>query len=289
MSAVPGEECDYKVLAAALNSAGWQQFAFLKSEDHSAVLDGTGHEKPAADRRWIVITHSCDIVHHTDQELFVELLALERIQEVSNDDLAKQSPRLRFVTAYQQGDPPPIWFAARASFKVSVSRERLRNLSPDNAISIRSAQDNDGLRGKSEHELSEWLAGRYNRSWAPTEFDKRLSKNIAKIQQSLTRLRGLGVEDIFARVTPGTELGAGEQYEIDLVILVDPAEEANIDAVKAEAETLARQVAQKDRIAMVSAPYVELSTRYGYGYVQGWMRFHDVLRDSMSSRGQGGR
>ena len=208
---------------------------------------------------------------------------------MSSDDLAKQSPRLRYVAAYEQGNLLPIWFTARASFRVSVPRERLRSLSPDNAICLRSAQDNDGLRGKSEHELSEWLAGRYNRSWAPTEFDKRLSKNIAKIQQSLIRLRGLGVEDIFARVTPGKELGSGEQYEIDLVILVNPAEQANLDAVKAEAETLARQVAQKDRIAMVRAPYVELSTRYGYGYVQGWMRFHDVLRDSMSSRAQGGR
>jgi hypothetical protein len=81
------------------------------------------------------------------------------------------------------------------------------------------------------------------------------SRNIVKIQQSLTRLRGLGVEDIFARVTPAKEL--------------------------------ARQVAQKDRIAMVRAPYVEVSTRYGY--VHGWMRFHDVLRDSMSSRVQGDR
>lgn len=289
MSALSGEECDYKVLAAALNSAGWQQFVFVKSEDHPTVLDGTGYEKLTADSRWIVVTHSCDIVHHTDQELFVELLALERMQKVSDDDLAKQSPRLRYLAAYVHGDLSPIWFTARASFRVSVLRERLRSLSPDNAISLRSAQDNDGLRGKSEHELSQWLAGRYNRSWAPTEFDKRLSRNIVKIQQSLTRLRGLGVEDIFARVTPGEELGSGEQYEIDLVILVDPAQEANLDAVKAEAETLARQVAQKDRIAMVRAPYVELSTRYGYGYVQGWMRFHDVLRDSMSSRVQGGR
>jgi len=75
--ALSGEECDYKVLAAALNSAGWQQFSFVKSADHSTVLAGAGHEKLTADSRWIVVTHSCDIVHHTDQELFVELLALE--------------------------------------------------------------------------------------------------------------------------------------------------------------------------------------------------------------------
>ncbi len=288
MSALPGEECDYKVLAAALNSAGWQQFAFVKSEDHAALLDGTGHEKLTADRRWIVVTHSCDIVHHTDQELFVELLALERLQNVSSNDLAQQSPRLKYVAAYVVGDSSRIWFIARASIRVSVPRERFRAIGPDNAISLRSAQDSEGLRGQSEHELIEWLAARYNRSWTPTEFDKRLSRNIKKIQESLTRLRDLGVEDIFARVTPGKELGPEEQYEIDLVILVSPDKQANLDAIKIEAETLARQVA-KDRIAMVSAPCVELSTRYGYGYVQGWMRFHDVLRDSASSRAQGGR
>jgi hypothetical protein len=282
--ALSGEQCDYKALAAALNSAGWQQFAFIKSEDHSTVLDGAGHVKLTADGRWIVVTHSCDLVHHTDQEPFVEILGLERAQEVSSDDLAKQSPRLRYVAAYEDGDSSPLWFIARASTRISILRERLRVLSPDNAISLRSAQDNDGLRGKSEHGLSEWLAGRYNRSWAPTEFDKRLSRNIAKIQPSLTRLRGFGVEDVFARVTPGKELDSGEQYEIDLVILVNPAEQANLDAIKIEADTLARHVTQKDRIAMVSPPYVELSTRCGYGYVQGWMRFHDVLRDSMSSR-----
>jgi len=286
---LPGEKCDYKALAAELNSAGWQQFAFVRSEDHSVVLAGTGHEALPAERRWIVVTHSCDIVHHTDQELCIELLALERIQDVTVDELSKQSPRLRYVAAHQRGDLSPIWFCARASMRVSVPREHLHGVSPDSAISLRSTQDNDGLRGKYEHELSEWLAGRYNRSWAPTEFDKRLSKNIAKIQQSLTRLRGFGVEDIFARVTPSEELDQGEQYEIDLVVLVNPADEANLGAVKVEAETLARQITHNSKIAMVKAPHVELSSRYGYGFIRGWMRFHDVLRDSMSSRISGGR
>jgi hypothetical protein len=278
------DQCDYKTLAEKLDSAGWQQFSFVKPTDHSIVLDAFSTEYVAAPSRWIVVSHSCDLIHHTEQELHVELLRLEALPSVSADELALQSPRMAIITAYETGTQNPISFRARASHRLTVPRERLGSLAPDLAISLRSRSDPEGVRGPSEYQLSEWLASRYNRGWTPTEFDKRLSKNVGKIQPCLRRLRTHGVEEIFVRVTPASEIGPKEPYEIGLVILVDPEHEANLAAIQAESQTLARHIHQPGKVTVVQAPTVTLSNLMGYSLLRGWIRFHDVFRDSLASR-----
>ena len=284
MPRLVAQACDFKELAASLDSAGWQQFSFVKAEDHATVLAGIELVPLPSEHRLLLVTHSCDVVHHTEQEQFVEFLAIERVPTATAEDLSKQSPRLKFLAAYAKGDPEPVWFQAKASLRLSVPRDRLRTLSPDLCMSLRAPGDNEGLRGEFEEEVADWLASRYNRSWTPTEFDRRLSRNVAKIQSSLVRLAANGVQDIYARVTPSAELDPNEAYEIDLVILVDPEQEGRLGAVRSEAETLARAVAQPGAISMVRAPHVQLSTQYGHGYLRGWMQFQYVFRDSMAFR-----
>jgi len=134
------------------------------------------------------------------------------------------------------------------------------------------------------HGEAEWLAGRYNRGWTPSEFDRRLKKGVGKIQQSLQRLRSSGVEEIFARITPTQELGTEEHYEISLIVLVEPDRSDNINAVRSESRTLAHCIQQSGRIVVVPPPQVELSTNVGYGYLRGWLRFDEVFRDALAAK-----
>jgi hypothetical protein len=275
--------CDYKELACAIDHAGWQQFSFIKQADHSSILGGREHD-PAISR-WLVISHSCDLVHHTEQEPYVELLALEQLQAVPDAELAKQSPRMQILTAYEAVDQTPVFFRARACYRTSVPRERFRDVLPDTALSLRSASDPQGIRGESEHNLAQWLAGRYNRIWTPSEFDRRLAKNVGKIQSSLERLQSHGVEEVFARITPSEELAQSDGYEICLIIVVDPLRQDKLDAVRSESRVLARWIAEGNGIAVLpAAPQIELSDQLPYGAVRGWFRFHEVFRDSLASR-----
>jgi hypothetical protein len=277
-----GGDCDYKALGAALEAAGWQQYSFIKEADNPVVLSGSDGAGAGA-LRWIVISHSCDLVHHTEQEPFVELLGLEVVQGASDEELATRSPRLMFVTAYDTATQAPIPFRARASRRVSVDRQRLNKIAPDSSISLRSSHDPEGLRGKSEHALSEWLANRYSRGWTPTEFDRRVSRNVGKIQPTLKRLHSLGVEDIFVRVVPIKELGPVESYEMHLVIVVGPEHENNLPAIQAETAVLVGHLHVPNQIA-VMPPSVALSTFISYASIRYWLRFSDVFRDSLAFR-----
>ena len=174
---------------------------------------------------------------------------------------------MKFITAYETDTQKPISLRARVSQRVTIPRERLLSLTPDMTISLRSHDDPPGLRGKSEYQLSEWLSNRYNRSWTPTEFDRRISKNVGRIQPCLKRLGSYGVEEIFVRVTPTDALQPNEPYEVGFIILVDPAREADLRSVQAESQNLARAIQQPGTINVVQTPSVALSSVVQYGTV----------------------
>jgi len=216
--------------------------------------------------------------------MYAELLALDVLNDKPVDEMAKPSPRMRIISVYDSNQDAPIYCRARITQTLRVHRNCLCNLSPDKSISLRSSQDVVGLRGKSEREVCDWLAARYNRGWAPSEFDRRLKKSVGKIQPSLTRLRGLGVEEIFIRVTPAEELPDNEYYEVTIVILIDPEYQQNKGAIESEARSLAGVVQQPNKVKLVTPPHVVLSIDYGYGYLKGMLRFADVFRDALAAQ-----
>jgi hypothetical protein len=232
--------------------------------------------------RWLVITHSCDLIHHSEQETHVEFLGVEVLPNKPEKELALQSARMRIVKAFDATGKNPQFLCARATNRLSVPRTRLEGITPDTSICLRSSFDVAGLRGKSEREIGDWLAARYNRGWTPSEFDRRLKKNVGKIQQSLSRLKGKGVEEIFIRVTPLEEL-IDEAYEVSLLIIVLPEFESSLTAIHAEAKAFANSVQQTNLITIATPPNVQLSTMIAYEFVKGWLRFQDVFRDSLAA------
>ena len=239
--------------------------------------------KSPGELRWLVTTHSCDLIHHSEQETCAELLGLESLANVPDGEYALQSARMKIVTAFDRGANAPLFFRARAAYRLTVPRYRLKDLTPDSSICLRSASDAAGLRGKSERELAEWLAARYSRGWTPSEFDRRLKTNVGKIQKSLARLRSQGVEEILVRVTPSEELAPDEAYEITVLLLLAPQFASNMNAVRAEANIFVDCLQRPGLIVMASPPNVDLSTHIGYAYVRGWLRFHEILRDSLAA------
>jgi hypothetical protein len=272
---------DYKALGAALNKAGWQQYSFLKPGDHTATLGDVADN--FGDLRWLVITHSCDLIHHSEQEVNVELLGVEAMSVGSEKELALQSSRMCIVKAYSDTGTQLMFLRARALNRLSLPRVKLQNITPDKSICLRSPYDVAGLRGKSEREIGDWLAARYNRGWTPSEFDRRLKKNVGKIQKSLIRLQSHGVADILIRVTPQDELTLDEPYEVSLIIIAAPESEPLLSAIQAEAKTFANSVQQPNLIIIATPPNVQLSTLISFEFIKGWLRFHDVFRDSLAA------
>jgi hypothetical protein len=239
------QDKETKSLASRIADAGWEQFSFVKKEDAANVLAAESFD---GEKRLIVISHSCDIVHEGPDFPSIEVLEVEVVQSPDSSLLAFGAPRLiQFESVVIPNATTIIW-QARACDRHRVPRERLSCIEPDKAISIRTPRDGNCGKALSAEKIAAWLARQYDRPVLPTEFNNRWAPKRTKIRKSLQRLVDCGVEELLFSIDPDGELGTGDVYDIRILAIMEPGKDAK--AANAEVGTLAQHL-QCDGIRVV--------------------------------------
>ena len=66
--------------------------------------------KSPGELRWLVTTHSCDLIHHSEQETCAELLGLESLANVPDGEARCKAREGKIVTAFDRA-PTPLFFS----------------------------------------------------------------------------------------------------------------------------------------------------------------------------------
>lgn len=184
----------------------------------------------ASDDILIVISHSCDLVHHDlDSEPYLQVLLARKAREPDgNLTYGKNVRRLQFDV---QINGEEIAYEALAHEVFRLPRTVLSGASPD---------DSRLLLAKEIDLLKQWVVKRYSRVAFPDEFNGRISKVSNKIRKLLKK-QGERIEGVYVLLETDEELSAKDDYRISIVATMLEGDHDNPEA-RTEAESTLSQV-----------------------------------------------
>ncbi len=197
----PGNEpqtTDEDVIAAICDKA-WSQGDLLPDDIAKKVVPEAELKKGA---RGVVVSHDCDLVHHSLlNEPVVEVLLLHPVT-VQGDLTQAKNPR-RIHLPYSEGGKV-IYYEAFVHRRIFIDRRILAEAAPVKG----------GFDSEARDDLRQWLAKRYVRAAFPTEFDKRINNVKKKIKKALDTAEGKAISGIYIFLDKDVELPAGTPYKI---------------------------------------------------------------------------
>ena len=211
-------------LGSQLEAVGWRQGRMVKPANIKELLTTT--EIPfEPELVLLVASQSCDIANNSiELDPCVEFSVGRRIHTTDGNFTYNKNPRvLHLVVVRRLGDgsEPSAGYAElyvelhvelKAHEKISVTKERLARLEPDNQGNLDEGQ----LRG-----YVGWLAARYSRPALPSTFNDRLRaadrKNKLRRQ---AKTAGADLLGVYVELFPETELDDGEHYTVNLLGLL---------------------------------------------------------------------
>lgn len=197
----PGNESqttDEDVIAAICDKA-WSQGDLLPDDIAKKVLPEDELKKGA---RAVVVSHDCDLVHHSlENEPVVEVLLLHAV--AAQGDLTQAKNPRRIHLPYAENGMV-IYYEAFIHRRLFIDRRLLAEAAP-----VKGGFDADA-----RDDLRQWLAKRYVRAAFPTEFDKRISGIKKKLKKALDTQEGKAISGIYIFLDPDAELPAGTAYKI---------------------------------------------------------------------------
>lgn len=197
----PGNEpqtTDEDVVAAICDKA-WSQGDLLPDSIAKKTIPEAELKKGA---RGVVVSHDCDIVHHSlINEPVVEVLVLH--PATTKGDLTQAKNPRRIHLPYSEGGKVAC-YEAFVHRRIFINRRFLAEDAP-----VKGGFDADA-----RDDLRQWLAKRYVRAAFPTEFDKRISGVKKKIKKVLDTPEGKAISGIYIFLDRDTELPAGTPYKI---------------------------------------------------------------------------
>lgn len=209
---------------SAIREKGWRQGSILQNEDVRDYLGSS--ETPSDEIVGIVITQSCDLVHHSlEGEPSVEIL-LGKIVDKPNPSFrfSKHPRKLHLHLAHTDTNEQFVELVPHE--KSIVARELLKDIEPDPA---RFLPEQD-LRV-----LTSWLAARYDRPALPDAFNDRIHASI-KGQEKIAKRISDSVLALFIDIQPFEELPPEEVYIVNFVAVVPKGFEGDFSSIKAEVE-----------------------------------------------------
>ena len=204
------------VAIAQIEAQGWRQGCILPVACHVEVGQLAELEQaPEPDDACIVVTQSCDLLHHNiQQEPYVELLLARPLTGPPDSRLRnRRNPRRRHFDLSVRGQR--VGYEAQAWRRCyRLPRTVLARYQPDPE---RCVPDELSLRL-----LLEWVAGRYTRSALPSVFQHRLEPVQKKLRKWVANLTEASL--LFIALSSEDELHEAETYRV-AVILVLPEDE----------------------------------------------------------------
>lgn len=212
---------------AAIKEKGWRQGSILQNND---VRDYLGDPDVNSDEIVsIVITQSCDLVHHSlEGEPSVEILVGKIVNKPNGNFRYGKHPRKLHICV-RHADTNEQFVELVPHEKIVVARELLKDIDPDPE---RYLPEQD-LRV-----LTAWLAARYDRPALPDAFNDRVHASM-KGQEKIAKRISDHVIALFINIHPFNDLLPDEVYSVILVAVVSKNFKGDLSEIEAEIDAFA--------------------------------------------------
>lgn len=224
-----------KLIGHELESNGWLQGAVVRSELALTLRPHVRIPNERDDAIFIVASQSCDIANNNlTEDPFIELSVAYPIDKIDGNCSFNKNGRKLHTTLKRFNDTEEIGSISieiKACEKFSVEKKMFLNATPDDTTRF----FHDDLVG-----YVSWLGARYTRPALPTTFNERLScadprgklKNKAKkINEKLS--------GIYVQLHPNGEIGEDENYKVNLLGVVSPSYDGDLDILRKSLESYA--------------------------------------------------
>lgn len=213
----------------------WRQGMLLCSAalDHFRMRSGVDDTTTCA----IVISHDCDLAQgNLQHEPMVEVVVGRVVEKANGNFTWAKSPRTLHLAMRCEG--LPVTLELVATNKRLLDKQALAAFDPDIRYDL-PVKDLEVLRS--------WLASRYRRAAFPDEFVRRLERT--KVRDKLASAlepHGTLISFVYFDLDGGqsVERKAGDPYELSIVLVFHPGDDAEraADAAEALAEKLEQTV-----------------------------------------------
>lgn len=201
---------------ASIKQRGWRQWSFISIPDVQSLLSGMslGAASPglAKDVRLLVVSQSCDLVHHCyASEPVAEVYLCEPLALDAKPDgnlTAGKSPRDLHIPFVSEGTQH--WFRIHSKGRALVPRHVLAAIDPDVSLVVPES---------SVRVLQRWIINRVVRAAFPDAFNERTRKARGKLEDRLKKA-GTHLLGLYVSLSSWDELGNDEVYGVDFVGLV---------------------------------------------------------------------
>lgn len=210
-----------------LKKNGWRQGCIVPEHLSRELLS---HGIPSDADAVIVVSHDCDVTHHSlDSEPYVEVLIARRVEQLNGAFTDGKNPRkLHFEVVFSENVLQPM--EACAHDRILVPRRLFMRSSPDG---------NRSCSSKTIEQIGDWLSRRYNRVALPDNFNDRLKPVQSKIKK-LMKEGGVEISGLYLSLNLA-ELPDSENYQI-AVIATMRMEDCEIPTKREQAELVLGQI-----------------------------------------------
>ena len=207
-----------------IEAQGWRQGSVLPVACHAEVAQRPDVDAPIEpEDACIVVSQSCDLVHHdAQQEPYAELLITRPLTGPADPLLRnRRNPRrLHFELSVRGGLIP---YEAWAWRRCRLPRTVLAHYQPDLERCLPDEQV--------QRMLLAWLAARYQRVALPSAFQHRLKPVQKKLRTLVAKLTDASA--LYVALRPPEELSDAENYRLSLIMTLSPEEYVQKPRLKA--------------------------------------------------------
>jgi len=193
-----------------LIESGWKQGLLLVPNDER--LKDNAHYEIPDDALLLIVSQTCDLVQGSfENEPYFEVLCLHPLGQEANGGYlgGKNSRRIEFSLSLP-GNDISHWFALPYERHLINRELLLDDLMPDASI-----QDAQILQM-----ILSWLSRRYTRTAFPETFISRINARKDPIGKKFSRLNPY-IKSVYVRLAPFNELDDGDEYSIDIMLVMD--------------------------------------------------------------------
>lgn len=219
-----------------LEESGWKQGSVVKSTDLASLLKFSNFPHKE-DLVLLVASQSCDISHgNIALDPYVEMSLARTISAKTGNYTNNKNPRIlhTFITSFSE-EKNKIYvnkdIELIAHKRFSVPKEELVKYKPDS---------NQDLEDSELEGYVAWLAARYSRPALPTKFNDLISESDpkGKLRKKVKKF-SRELSGIYVEIIPNREIKDGEKYRVNLLGLLSPQFNGNLEQVETAIEQYA--------------------------------------------------
>ncbi|MDR2169212.1 MAG: hypothetical protein LBP59_03630 [Planctomycetaceae bacterium] len=187
----------------------WRQGDIFPQEAVEKIAEKLSLPIDSKDWRIIVVSQSCDICYHKqDDELWIEVLLARLIDKQDNAAIQGRRQRCYHLEIYDKTTETKNWFDANINDRYKIDR----NLCADYKPSPQWIIDPKEIRS-----IIQWIAYRYIRIALPDAFNNRIRHKKNDLKKLLKNNNSQYISGIYINLQPKRELSPNETYNVKII------------------------------------------------------------------------